>query len=72
MLMFKAPLVKISEKPLDNQSNQFPVNIKSLNEEEVILQFAESDIEFCATVHQPNQWQSVNRFGFILIKSKLF
>ena len=57
MLMFKAPWVKISEKPLENQSNQFPVNIKSLNEEEAILQFADSDIEFCATVHHPNQWQ---------------
>ncbi|PRJ66878.1 Transcriptional regulator ModE [Haemophilus influenzae] len=56
MLMFKAPSVKISEQPLANQPNQFPVNIKSLNEE-AILQFAESDIEFCATVHQPNQWQ---------------
>ena len=57
MLMFKAPWVKISEQPLANQPNQFPVNIKSLNEEEAILQFAESDIEFRATVHQPNQWQ---------------
>lgn len=57
MLMFKAPWVKISEQPLVNQPNQFSVNIKSLNEEEAILQFAESNIEFCATVHQPNQWQ---------------
>lgn len=57
MLMFKAPWVKITAQPLENQVNQFPVKITSLNEEEAILAVAGSDIEFCATVSQSNSWQ---------------
>ncbi|OOF58515.1 TOBE domain-containing protein [Rodentibacter myodis] len=57
MLMFKAPWVKITEHPLENQENQFPVTIKSLNEEEGILQFGHTDIEFCATVTPSNTYQ---------------
>lgn len=57
MLMFKAPWVKITDTPLENQTNQFPVTITSLNKEEAILRFGESNIEFCATVHTPNDWQ---------------
>ncbi|OOF36526.1 TOBE domain-containing protein [Rodentibacter heidelbergensis] len=57
MLMIKAPWVKITPQPLEGQTNQFPVNIKSINEEEAILGFKESNIEFCASLTSPNQWQ---------------
>lgn len=57
MLMFKAPWVKITETPLENQINQFPVTIVSVNDEEAILHFGNTDIEFCATVGHPNHWQ---------------
>ncbi|QPB43205.1 TOBE domain-containing protein [Rodentibacter haemolyticus] len=57
MLMFKAPWVKIIEQPLENQANQFPVTIKSLDEEEAILQFDNTEIEFCATINQTNNYQ---------------
>ncbi|MBF0752175.1 MULTISPECIES: TOBE domain-containing protein [unclassified Pasteurella] len=57
MLMCKAPWVKMTIQPLENQTNQFPVSIKSLNEEESILVFDDSGMEFCATITQPNQWQ---------------
>ncbi|AOF52310.1 molybdenum-dependent transcriptional regulator [Rodentibacter caecimuris] len=57
MLMCKAPWVKMTKQPLENQANQFPVNIKSINEEEAILVFDDSGMEFCATITQPNQWK---------------
>lgn len=57
MLMFKAPWVKMTREPLAGQSNQFPVTIKSVNDEEAILNFDDTDIEFCATVNHPNDWQ---------------
>lgn len=57
MLMFKAPWVKITKQPLENQANQFAVTIKSVNDEEAILQFGDTNIEFCATVSRPNDWQ---------------
>ncbi|OOF62527.1 TOBE domain-containing protein [Rodentibacter pneumotropicus] len=57
MLMFKAPWVKMAKQPLENQTNQFPVSIKSINEEEAILVFDDTEMEFCATITQPNQWQ---------------
>ncbi|OOF47932.1 molybdenum-dependent transcriptional regulator [Rodentibacter trehalosifermentans] len=55
MLMIKAPWVNITAHPLENQINQYPVRIKSINEKETILVFDE--MEFCATLTQPNQWQ---------------
>ncbi|OOF65566.1 TOBE domain-containing protein [Rodentibacter sp. Ppn85] len=57
MLMCKAPWVKMTKQPLENQTNQFPVTIKSINEEEAILVFEDSGMEFCATITQPNQWE---------------
>lgn len=57
MLMFKAPWVKITAQPVENAANQFPVTIQSLNEEEAILRFGETEIAFCATITTPNQWE---------------
>lgn len=57
MLMFKAPWVKLTEQPLPQQANQFPVTVQSVNEEEAILRFGKTDIEFCATVPHDHSWQ---------------
>ncbi|OOF39672.1 molybdenum-dependent transcriptional regulator [Rodentibacter rarus] len=57
MLMIKAPWVKMTTQPLEGQTNQFPVNIKSINEEEAILVFDDSGIEFCSTITPSDQWK---------------
>lgn len=57
MLMFKAPWVKMTKQPLENQTNQLPVSIKSINEEEAILVFDNSGIEFCSTIIPSAQWK---------------
>ena len=56
MLMFKAPWVKLSKKPVENVMNQFEAEIASLNQEEAILTIGGS-VEFCVTIHGQNSWR---------------
>ena len=77
MLMFKAPWVKITEKPKRNLANQFSATVKSITDKgdagEAILMLEDSNIEFCATLSkdqhlEPNQqvWVSVDPEQVIL------